>query len=169
MTSAYILELLLNTTIEERVALLEIQVVEIQEDVTELDEDVTLLEGDVNFLFNEQVIQDARLLTLEQENDIIDDELESEFSYAVWPIITCSKNWVIFPSIGLLATTISLDFRVTALEENGADDGNSSVVELELRVETLEETAADHETRISTTELDVGGKINSWTLKLEKS
>ena len=75
-----------NTTIEERVTLLEIQVVVIQDDiagieddVTELDEDVTLLEGDVNFLFDEQVIQDERLLTLEQENDVIDDEIESKF------------------------------------------------------------------------------------------
>ena len=67
-------------------SLLEIQVVEIQEDLTEVDEDVTLLEGDVNFLFDEQVIQDERLLILEQTTiaitaDLVefDDELESEF------------------------------------------------------------------------------------------
>ena len=59
--------------------LLEIQVVEIQEDLMEVDEDVTGLDQDVNFLFEETIIQDERLLTLEQENDIIDDELESEF------------------------------------------------------------------------------------------
>ena len=52
----------------------------IQEDVTELDEDVTVLGQNVNFLFDEQVIQDERLLSLEQKNDVIDDELESEFS-----------------------------------------------------------------------------------------
>ena len=64
--------------------LLEIQVVVIQDDVTELDEDVTLLEGDVNFLFDETVIQDERLFSLEQTTDVInaeliavDDELES--------------------------------------------------------------------------------------------
>ena len=58
----------------------------VQDDVTELDEDVTLLEGDVNFLFYEQVIQDERLLNLEQETEeineqlvMIDDELESKF------------------------------------------------------------------------------------------
>ena len=56
---------MLNSTIEERVSLLEIQVVEIEEDVTDLDQDV-------NFLFGEQVIQDARLLELEwTSNDII--------------------------------------------------------------------------------------------------
>ena len=54
-------------------------------------------------------------------------------------------------------TTLALDFRVTVLEENGGDDGNSSVAELEVRVETLERTAADHETRISATEVDVNG------------
>ena len=35
---------------------------------------------------------------------------------------------------GLTATTLSLDFRVTVLEENGGSDGNSSVAELEERV-----------------------------------
>ena len=44
------------------------------------------------------------------------------------------------------------------LEENGGDDGNSSVAELEIRVETLEGTAADHETRILSTESNVDGK-----------
>ena len=58
----------------------------------------------------------------------------------------------------LQATTITLDFRVTVLEENGGGDGNSSVAELEMRVETLEGTAADHETRISAVEVDVNGK-----------
>ena len=47
---------------------------------------------------------------------------------------------------------------MTALEENGGDDGNSSVAELEVRVETLEGTAADHETRISAAETDINGK-----------
>ena len=47
---------------------------------------------------------------------------------------------------------------MTALEENGGGDGNSSVAELEVRVETLEGAAADHETRISAAELDIIGK-----------
>ena len=73
-----------NSTIEERVAILEGQVVEIEEDLSGIEEDVMILgvglEGlseDVDFLFDEQVIQDERLLSLEQENDVIDDELES--------------------------------------------------------------------------------------------
>ena len=57
----------------------------------------------------------------------------------------------------LQTTAATLDFRVTALEENGGGGGNSSVAELEVRVETLEGTAADHETRISTLESDVTG------------
>ena len=67
--------------------LLEIQVVVIQDDISEteddvieLAEDVIGLDQDVNFLFEEQIIQDERLLGLEQENDVIDDELESEIS-----------------------------------------------------------------------------------------
>ena len=55
-----------NNTIEERVSLLEIQVADLREDVTEVDEDVTGLDEDINFLFDEQVIQDERLFSLEQ-------------------------------------------------------------------------------------------------------
>ena len=44
------LELIQNTTIEERVVILENQVPEIEEDVTRLDQDV-------NFVFDEQAIQ----------------------------------------------------------------------------------------------------------------
>ena len=69
----------LNATIEERVSLLEIQVVEIQEDVTDADERVTLVEGDVNFLFDEQVIQDEKLLTLEEDTDAIEEQLFTFF------------------------------------------------------------------------------------------
>ena len=115
-------------------ALLEIQVDEIEEDIIITRVDLTELEGDVNFLFDEQIIQDERLFTLEQTTDAINAELE------------------------LIQTSIlSLDFRVTVLEENGGD-GNSSVAELEVRVEALEGTAADHETRISTAETHINGK-----------
>ena len=74
-----------NTTIEERVALLEIQVLEIQEDiaviedVTEVDERVGLLEEDVNFLFDEQVIQDERIFTLEQTSIETSEEVEGDY------------------------------------------------------------------------------------------
>ena len=59
-------DLMLNSTIEERVSLLEVQVADLREDVTEVDEDVTRLDEDVSFLFDEQVIQDERLLNLEE-------------------------------------------------------------------------------------------------------
>ena len=52
----------------------------------EIEEDLTVLEGGVNFLFDEQVIQDERLLNLETETEeideqliIVDDDLESNF------------------------------------------------------------------------------------------
>ena len=70
-----LVDLVQNSTIEERVALLEIQVDEIEEDVIIIRVDLTELEGDVNFLFDETVIQDERLLNLEETTDAINAEL----------------------------------------------------------------------------------------------
>ena len=86
--------------------------------------------------------------------------------FIVWNDLTSKNIYIgnyatkifILSSTDLQATTVTLDFRVTALEENGGDDGNSSVVELEVRVEALEGTTTDHETRISAVELDINGK-----------
>ena len=55
--------------------------------------------------------------------------------------------------LDLAETAVDLDSRVTVIEENG----NQTISELDFRVETLEETSADHETRISTAELDING------------
>ena len=90
-----------NATIEERVTLLEIQVVVIQDDVTELDEDVTLLEGDVNFLFDEQVIQDERLLNLEETSFEVVLELEGIFFNQVSVVLMKNLKsllmlWIVF-------------------------------------------------------------------------
>ena len=71
-----ILELIQNTTIEERVALLEIQVEQIQDDVTGLSVGLTEVDENVDFLFDEQVIQDERLLNLETETEGIEEEVE---------------------------------------------------------------------------------------------
>ena len=78
-TSILFVELVLNNTIEERVTLLEIQVTDMREDITEIDEDVTLVVEDVSFLFDETVIQDERLFSLEQDNDVINQDLEGQF------------------------------------------------------------------------------------------
>ena len=91
---------------------------EIEEDLTVLDEDISgleidlmELEGDVNFLFEGMILQDERLLTLEQENDVIYDELESEIFF-ILIIFTQSKlkicNVLAFGivCVGLLATMI---------------------------------------------------------------
>ena len=83
-----LVELIQNATIEERVSLLEIQ-------VAELEGDVTLLEENVNFLFDETVIQDERLLILEQDSDVFDDEIESECFTPTQQIILsndCAQN-----------------------------------------------------------------------------
>ena len=63
--------LVLNLTIEERVGILETQVVEIEEDIADLDQDV-------NFLFDETVIQDERLFSLEQASIEINEEVEGK-------------------------------------------------------------------------------------------
>ena len=93
----FVLESIQNDTIEERVAILESQVVDIEEDLTGIEEDVTVLgvgltgiSEDVDFLFDEQVIQDERLFSLEQttleitaELVAVDDELESQFLHVI--------------------------------------------------------------------------------------
>ena len=75
-TSKFVTDSIQNNTIEERVSLLEVQVADLREDITEVDEDVTALVENVNFLFDEQIIQDERLLSLEQTADAVDDELD---------------------------------------------------------------------------------------------
>ena len=165
---------MLNNTIEERVSLLEVQVADLREDVTVVQGGVVDLDEDVNFLFDETVIQDERLFSLEQTTDAInaelvsvDDELEGKemLNYICtqkyshdWDNYVTPLNVII---AGLQDTTLDLDSRVTVLEENGGSDGNSSVAELEVRVEELEGTAADHETRLTTTETDIEGRIIS--------
>ena len=58
-----------NATIEERVALLEIQVTDLVQNVADLDQDV-------NFLFDEQITQDERLFNLEQSFFMLDEDVE---------------------------------------------------------------------------------------------
>ena len=130
------------------------------------------LDQDVNFLFDEQVIQDERLLSLEEDTDTIEQqlftiygELDGELALVekycllLLKVMITSLSPFILSNTELQDTTLALDFRVTILEENGGSDGNSSVAELEVRVETLEGTTADHETRISATESDLTGSL----------
>ena len=73
-------------TIEERVSLLELQ--------------VESLDEEVDFLFDETVIQDERLFSLEQETEEIEDDIVSEFLNVVHrplppPITYHQKNcWI---------------------------------------------------------------------------
>ena len=92
---------------------------------------------------------------------MIDDNVESKYYYrnnysCMWECLQCLQLNLV---LDLQASTLALDFRVTALEENGGSDGNSSVAELEVRVETLEGTAAEHETRILAAETDINGNV----------
>ena len=82
----FISDLIQNATIEERVTILESQVIQIEEDITGLNIGLAEVDQNVDLLFDEQVIQDERLFTLEQtslgilaELDSVEDELEGEF------------------------------------------------------------------------------------------
>ena len=72
------------TLLEIQVVVIQDDIVGIEDDVTELDEDLTGLDQDINFLFDEQVIQDERIFTLEQTSIEIDEEVESEFSFYIF-------------------------------------------------------------------------------------
>ena len=72
----FLAELFQNSTIEERVALLEVQMSDVREDLATTDENVADLDQDVNFLFDEQIIQDERLFSLEQTANDVDDNLD---------------------------------------------------------------------------------------------
>ena len=52
--------------------LLEIQMVVIQDEVFDL-------ESDVDYLFDQQVIQDEKLLNLEQQSDVINGQIEGNY------------------------------------------------------------------------------------------
>ena len=60
---------------EERVSLLEVQVADLREDLTTVTDNVEEVEGEINFLFDEQVIQDERLLNLETEVDGMEEDI----------------------------------------------------------------------------------------------
>ena len=60
---------------EERVSLLEVQVADLREELTTVTGNVEEVEGSINFLFDEQVIQDERLLNLETEVDGMEEDI----------------------------------------------------------------------------------------------
>ena len=144
--------------------------------MSEIDEDVTGLDSDVNFLFGEQIIQDERLLNLETTSNGVTIELaeindEIEGCFLTVPCISLhllfyypNAELCVIPSSslyihisGLEGITVALDFRVTTLEENTGDGGNSSIAELEVRVEVLEETSTNQESRLTTAEENIQG------------
>ena len=74
---------------QERVTILENQVVEIEDDLAKLDEDI-------GFLFDGQIIQDEQLFNLEQtpdeilgKLDLVEDDLESERIRMFFPLFKC--------------------------------------------------------------------------------
>ena len=62
-------------------SLLEVQVADLREDMTVVQAGVVDLDENVDFLFDEQVIQDERLLNLEETSFEIVGELEGRFCF----------------------------------------------------------------------------------------
>ena len=60
-----------NGTMEERVTLLEVQMEEVQGDVAQTEEEITLL-------FSQQVIQDERLINLEEDSSSLEGNVEGK-------------------------------------------------------------------------------------------
>ena len=58
-----------DTTIEERVTILEFQVADLDEDVTSLEDRTLNVEGELAVISAEQVLQDERILELEMDSD----------------------------------------------------------------------------------------------------
>ena len=58
-----------DTTIEERVTILEFQMADLTEEITDLGEDVDVIDGEVAVILADQVIQDERILELEAETE----------------------------------------------------------------------------------------------------
>ena len=65
------LDLTANGTIEERVAVLEVQMDDLQGDVSQTEEEITLL-------FSQQVIQDERLINLEEDTSSVEGNVEGK-------------------------------------------------------------------------------------------
>ena len=129
-----------NLTIKEWVSLLEMQVVEIEEDVSGLSVDLTEVERDVNFLFDEQIIQDEKLFDLEETSDQVVVELTKvnaniqgrKFEFVPYLIFVLIWTQLMHNFSYFFSLAQIFDFRVTALEENGGGDGDSSVAGLEI-------------------------------------
>ena len=58
-----------DTTIEERVTILEFQMADLTEDVTDLGDDVDVIDGEVAVILADQVLQDERILELEADSE----------------------------------------------------------------------------------------------------
>ena len=67
--SHFLVAILLNDTMEERVSILEIQMETINSDVGNLESDLEAVENEVTIISTEQIIQDERLLELEVDSD----------------------------------------------------------------------------------------------------
>ena len=68
---------MVNATLEERVTFLEFQMLEVNEEIQDIG-------GEVDFLFTEQIIQDARIYDVEEE---VESEILFLFANQCWPVL----------------------------------------------------------------------------------
>ena len=68
--------MLVNSTLEERVEMLEIQMAQVEDDIDGLSVDLLELEGDVDFLFDDQLIQDQRIFNVEEESSVLSENVQ---------------------------------------------------------------------------------------------
>ena len=99
-----------------------------EDEVSDLEVNLMELEGDVNFLFDEQVIQDERLFSLEQDSDVIDEEIESNLTFntissAAWFLLL--THFVFFVSFYSFRIILSYHYRSTGLNSGIRFPSNS--------------------------------------------
>ena len=58
-----------DTTIEERVTILEFQMAGLTEEVIDLGDEIDVIDGEIAVIFADQVIQDERILEVEADSE----------------------------------------------------------------------------------------------------
>ena len=143
-------KLLNDTDLDERVLALEFQMTNVQEEITNINNDVDVLTSEVTIIHADQVVQDERLLDVEDEVELVGRG-----------VVTLEEN-VNTPDASNAQLNVSvsqLDVRVTTLEsQNGTNDNvTDELNELNERVDTLDEDVTDLQITVSNLDETVTG------------
>ena len=126
-----------NTDLEERVAALEEQMVAVTGDVGDLDEQVENAEAQIVLLKSDQVLQDQRLLELEDDTEVIEgdiDQMENNLNS-----LQSNVN-------SLNGTVLALEESVVMLQETDND--------INVQIDSLSESVADVNENLIKLEVD---------------